>query len=47
MKHCHWWLVRVNLVVAFGFFLQNFGRWQGPVNGTLSFYEYRFIGGIP
>ena len=23
----HWWLVRVTLVVAFGFFAQNFGRW--------------------
>ena len=25
-----WWLVRVTLVVAFGFLPQNFGRWQGP-----------------
>ena len=24
-----WWFVRVTLVVAFGFFLQNFGRWLG------------------
>ena len=25
----------VTLVVAFGFLLQNFGRWRGPMNGTL------------
>ena len=24
------WLVRVTLVVAFGFLPQNFGRWWGP-----------------
>ena len=36
-----WWLVRVTLVVAFGFLPQNFGRWRGPTNGTLSFYEQR------
>ena len=28
----NWWLVRVNLVVAFGFLPQNFGRWQGSMN---------------
>ena len=39
-----WWLVRVTLVVAFGFLPQNFGRWRGPMNGTLSFYECRFSG---
>ena len=40
-----WWLVRVILVVAFGFLLQNVGRWYGPTNCTLSFYECRFSGG--
>ena len=44
-----WWLLRVTLVdldnlVAFGM-PQNFGRWWGPMNGTLSFYEYRLSGG--
>ena len=28
---------RVTLLVAFGFLTQNFGKWQGPTNGTLSF----------
>ena len=28
----YWWLVRVTLVVAFGFLPQNFGRWQGPTD---------------
>ena len=32
-------------MVAFGFLPQNFWRWQGPTNGTLSFYECRFSGG--
>ena len=32
-------------MVAFGFLPQKFGRWQGPMNGTLSFYECRFSGG--
>ena len=36
-----WWLMIVTLVVAFGFFTQHFGRWQGPRYGTLSFYEFR------
>ena len=36
---------RVTLVVAFGFLPQNFGRWKGPMNGTLSFYECRLSGG--
>ena len=36
---------RVTLVVAFGFLSQNFGRWCGPRNGTLSFYEWRSSGG--
>ena len=27
-------------MVAFGFLSQNFERWWGPINGTLSFYEY-------
>ena len=26
-------------MVAFGFLPQNFRRWLGPTNGTLSFYE--------
>ena len=39
------WLVRVTLVVAFGFLPQNFGRWWGPTNSTLSVYECRFSGG--
>ena len=30
---------KVMLVVAFGFLPQNFGRFQGPMNNTLSFYE--------
>ena len=38
----HWWLVRVSLVVAFGFLPQNSGRWWRSMNGTLSFYECRF-----
>ena len=32
-------------MVAFGFLTQNFGRWQGPTNDTLSFYECRFSEG--
>ena len=43
----YWWLVRVTLVVAFGFLPQNFGKWWGPTNTTLSFYECRFSGGDP
>ena len=35
---------RVTLVVAFGFLLQNFGRWWSPKNGTLSFYECMSVG---
>ena len=35
---------RVTLVVAFGLLPQNFGWWQGPPNGTLSFYECRLSG---
>ena len=35
----------VTLVVAFVFLPQIFGRWWGPVNGTLSFYECRLSGG--
>ena len=32
----------VTSVVAFrGFLPQNFGRWEGPINVTLSFYESR------
>ena len=35
----------ITFVVAFGFLSQNFGRWQGPTNGTLSFYECRLSDG--
>ena len=49
LKHIHnegspqfWWLVRATLLVAFGFLSQNYGKWQGPTNGTLSFYEWIF-----
>ena len=31
----YWWLVRVTLLVAFGFLLQNFGKWWGPTNDVL------------
>ena len=31
-KNHYKWLVKVTLVVAFGFLLQNFGRWLGPMN---------------
>ena len=33
---------RVTLVVAFSFFPKGFKKWQGPTNGTLSFYECIF-----
>ena len=37
---------RVTIVVAFGGFLpQNIGRWQGPMNDVLSFYECRLVVG--
>ena len=32
-------------MVAFGVLHQNFVMWQGPTNGTLSFYECRLSGG--
>ena len=32
-------------MVAFGFLPQKFGKWQTPMNDTLSFYERRFSGG--
>ena len=41
------WLVRVTLVVAIGFLLQNFGRRRGATNGTLPFNECGFSSGIP
>ena len=28
-------------MIAFAFLPQNFGRWQGRMNGILSFYEHR------
>ena len=45
----YWWLVRVTLVVAFGFLPQNFGRWWGPTSGNFfvcecslnSYYTHR------
>ena len=37
--------VRVALVVAFGILPENFGRWWGPTNGNLLFYECRLSGG--
>ena len=45
MNITYWWLVRVTFMVVFGFLLQNFGRWQGATNGTLSIYEWRSSGG--
>ena len=36
---------RVILVVGFAFLAKNFGRWQGAMNGTLSFCENRFSSG--
>ena len=35
-------MLLVTLVIAIGFLPQNFGMWQGPTNGTLSFCESRF-----
>ena len=32
-------------MAAFRFFLQNFGRWLRPTNGTLSFCDCRFSSG--
>ena len=32
-------------MVAFGFLPQTSGKYWGPMNGTLSFYEARFSGG--
>ena len=32
-------------MVTFGFLPQHFGRWWGPTDGTLSFYECWFSGG--
>ena len=32
-------------MVAFSFLAQNFGRWRGTMNSTLSFYECRLSGG--
>ena len=40
-----WWLVRVTLVVAFGFLPKNFGRWWGPMSSIFYFHNYRFSGG--
>ena len=36
---------RVTLVVAFGFLAQNSGNWQGPTNGSSSFYGCRLSSG--
>ena len=35
----------VTLLFAFWLLPQNYGRWQGPTNGTLSFYWCRLSGG--
>ena len=35
-------LIGDSLVVGLGFSPQNFVKWQGPTNGTLSIYECRF-----
>ena len=35
LSQINWWLVRVTLVITFGFLPQNFGRWWGPMNGIL------------
>ena len=32
VHYCYWWLVRVTLVVVFGFLAKHFRRWQGPTN---------------
>ena len=42
----YWWLVKVTLVVAFGFLRQKLWRWWGSTNGILSFYKCKFSGGV-
>ena len=32
----YWWLVRITLVVAFGFLPQNLGGSRGPTNDTVA-----------
>ena len=32
----NWWLLRVTLVVPFGYFTKNFERWWGPTNDTFA-----------
>ena len=32
-------------MVAVRYLTENFGRWQGPTNGTLSFYGWKLSGG--
>ena len=42
LKHSrinNWRLVRITLVVAFGFLPKNFGRWWGSMNDTFALYE--------
>ena len=41
---CYWWLVRVTLVVAFGFSPEILGGGRGSVNGALIFYECSLSG---
>ena len=41
----HLRLVRVTIVVVFGFLPPDFGRWRELMNGTLSFYESMFSSG--
>ena len=36
----HWWLIRVTLVVAFGFLPQNFGKVAVPTNSTFVILEW-------
>ena len=40
----NWWLVRVTLVVAFGFLPQKFGRWQGSMNCHFAQKGMQFCG---
>ena len=45
MKFLNWWLVRVALVIAFGFFPQNFWRWREPMNDGFAKNECSLSGG--
>ena len=41
VKHITW-IIKITLVIDFGFLFINCGSWWGPTNGTLSFHESRF-----